>query len=240
MKKRSALFFLFFTAVSAIAAETANSKITLLGHNLTPTTYSLPQGKFTAGTYALAYGVTDHWTIGTSPWFDVLYNMPTVVNRISFTLNTFIERLNVELHYFKTFPYGLNRYIQESFFARVTGSHKFTAAYTLNVSAGYQYFFVDTRPYSLRLISGKSTPYNASVSTLSEIRLLDRFGVFLEMGVLGLNYSVPYLHLGASAFYHWDWGFFQFGFSQTSSMGEVPLYGPIVYVHPEIQLQTFF
>ena len=124
-----------------LAAEECSNTGLLLGHNFTPTSYTLPGRKLTFGNYALAYGITDSWTIGTSPWLILSYNMPMLETKFGFCLDSFIQRLSIDANYFKTFSYGRSLFQQESTFVRVTGSHRFSEAYTLHLSLGHQYFF---------------------------------------------------------------------------------------------------
>lgn len=239
------LFYAFLLVGSLSAADEFPSNLPLLGHNLTPTSYTIPEGHFTPGTFAVAYGITGDWSIGTSPWIIAAYNMPMIESKFGFRTDTFFQHASLDLNYFRTFEYGFNFYKQESTFVRLTGSHRFSETYTLHISAGHQYFFDDTKPYSLRLIPGNGSRTNLSLSTLNEFHLFAKgLGVFAEVGLMGLNYSVPWLHTGLSAFYYRNWGLFQLGVSRTVSLGRVPYYvnaGPVTvaYWHPEIQIQFF-
>jgi hypothetical protein len=231
---------LLLLAVSVPAAATQSS--VLLGHNLTPTTYGLSKGGVTAGTYALAYGLSDQWTIATSPWLIVNYNMATVITRITTAPGEQLPRAALEVSYFKTIPMLWNRYTQESLFIRATGSFSLGPSHVMHLSAGYQYFFDYARPFSLRLVPpwDTETPQTLSASTLQEIHLSDHLGVFLEAGLLGVNYLHPYLHLGASFFWKWDWGLLQAGLSRSSLMTSAVDYGYYNRVwHPELQFQTY-
>ena len=242
------IFFLFFIlcTFSTLSFCTENETVPpLFGHNLTPTSYTLPPQRFTLGTYVVGYGISENLTLGTSPWLVLAYNMPMLELKLALQTNTFFERISVDGTYFKTFPYGSNLYEQESTFLRITGTHQFIQNYALHVSVGHQYFFNDAKPFSLRLIPGNGSRTNVSLSTLNEIHLVENVGAFIELGLMGLTYSVPWLHAGLSGFYYWGWGLVQLGYSRTVSLGEVPYFADegaatIVYWHPEIQLQVFF
>ncbi len=225
--------------------ESEKSYLPLFGHNLTPTSYTLADKQLTLGTYVVGYGLSENVTIGTCPWLVLAYNMPMIEMKVAFHPDIFFERISIDANYFKTFPYARNLYEQESTFLRVTGTHKFTEIYSLHVSVGHQYFFNDNRPFSLRLIPGNGSRTNLSLSTLNEINLIGNLGMFVELGLIGLNYSVPWLHTGLSGFYWWGWGLIQFGYSRTVSLGGVRYYvggdnATVVYWHPEIQFQVFF
>jgi hypothetical protein len=77
---------------------------------------------------------------------------------------------------------------------------------------------------------------------LSEIHLTEHLGVFVELGTLGLNYAVPYLHTGLSVFGKWNWGVIQLGMSRSKSFRPVQTgiagykFTDTVW-HPEVQLQ---
>jgi hypothetical protein len=228
---------------------------TAFGHNLTPTSYVLPKNHFTVGAYAIAYGITDRLQVSTSPWIDLLYNMPALNVKYAFDGNEIFQQITVDGNLFKTFKFGENKNTQESFMGRVIGSHRFSENYTLHTVGGYQYFWNDERPFSLRLKPGNSDRFTLSLSTLHEFRLIDHLGFFFEAGLLGLNYNKPYLHLGVSSFVYWDWGLIQLGISQSSSLGKMPdekypgldqnAHGTIfsgvdTVIHPEIQIQFYF
>lgn len=225
--------------------STALEMPVLWGHNLTPTTYTLKKNQVTAGTYVLGYGVTDNFMICTSPWIDLLYNMPSIDGRYLIAeIKDF--RFLLDVSYFKTFQYLRNVYQQNSTFVRAVASQRFSSFYTIHEAFDYQYFWDETVPYSLDPTPGFQ--YTTSVSTLHEIHWFKHIGTFLEAGVLGLNYNTPYLHLGASAFGTWKNWMFQIGVSRSSSMGmEYAItnnygywYLSRVLWHPEIQLQAYF
>ncbi len=240
MKK--VIWTLLLLGLSAFGDSTSSPM--LAGHNFTPTSYTLKNKQITLGTYVIGFGITDNWTVGTCPWLLTAYNMPMIETKYAIQTDSFFQRVSLDANYFKTFAYFKNLYKQESVFIRLTGTHRFDELYALHVSLGYQYFFDDEHPFSLRLIPGKATPVNLNLTTLSEFQLSPHFGAFAEFGLAGLNYSVLWLHTGLSGFYKWDWGMAQLGFSRTVSLGQVPYYtngdtAQVVYWHPEIQLQFF-
>jgi len=226
----------------------------LLGHNFTPTTYTLAEDVVTIGTYGIGYGISDDVSISTSSWLDVSYNMPNLGIRYATDVDGFVDRFAIEPMYFKTFPYFYNDYEQESFFVRTTVAKNFSDFYVLNASLGYQYFINDRRAFSLRLEPGLSrSKHHLSLSTLHELYISQHLGVLLELGLAGLNYDTLYSQLGTSVFVRWSWGLLQLGLSRTRSLGEVDLdrwyrfddgrianYGEISIYHPEVQLQFYF
>lgn len=227
-----------------------DSRSVLLGHNLHPTSYTLKKRETTAGFYALAYGITDYLMIGTSPWIVVNYNMPMVDLKIAAAPGGWIHQVSLEQMYFKTQKFGWDKYKQESWTTRLTASHRFSTDYTLHVSSSFQYFVDETAPYSIRLLPGNGDRYALSLGALNEIHFNERFGMFAELGALGLNYAgAPYAHSGLSAFYREEWGHVQLGLSHSMPLkrgvstlraeglvysGELRRYSQL---HPEVQVQ---
>lgn len=228
--------------------ETLESAVVLFGHNLTPTTYTLKKDQATVGFYAFAYGITDNWFIGTSPWIDLDYNMPMINTRIGLLNDSDKFRVSLDASYFKTFHFGNDKFQQESIFARLIASRKISENYIIHGSFGYQYFWEDSYPYSLRLSPTNGDRYTTSLSTLHEINFSRSFGIFAEIGLLGLNYASRYLHWGLSGFIKWPAVLLQIGLSQSRSLGPVHFVNPVsdywyerqVVLHPEIQLQFYF
>ncbi len=224
----------------------------LVGHNLTPTTYTAHANTWTIGTFAIGYGINDNVMLATSPWLVAFYNMPNAILRFGTLTHGWFDQWAWEFDYFHTYKYGLNNYQQISVFNKITGTTHFSDYYSLHASVSYQYFFDDTRPFSLRLVPGNNTKYELAIGTLHEIRLSPYFGMFLEIGVLGLNYASPYCQYGASLFWKWSGGYLQLGLSRSVPIGEPHF--PFMYrliwedtftntisiVHPEIQLQFTF
>jgi hypothetical protein len=202
----------------------------LLGHNLTSTSYTLKKNQLTVGTYLVGYGITDSFMISTSPWIDLLYNMPMINARYLVTqLDDF--RVLVDANYFKTFPYLRNMYEQNSTFARIVASEKFSSFYTLHGSFGYQYFWDENAPYSLDPTPGNQ--FTTSLSTLHEMHWFKHAGTFFEAGVLGMNYPTPYLHLGVSRSNSMG-----MEYAVTNNYGY--WYLSRVLWHPEVQFQAYF
>lgn len=238
----------------------------LLGHNLDPTTEVLPAGTFMAGSYAVGYGISDHWMIATSPWMIVQYNMPMIDSKFSFPVGLgLLRQVSIEGMFFKTFPYGMNIYQQESTFDRITGTFQWDELprYKLHLTLGFQYFFNDEAPYSLNMIPsmsvgqctdqscGAPTPATLSLGALHEFDLARRYGFFLETAVLGFNYENPYLHTGASIFFKGESWMAQLGASFSWSTEPVQRFyadgsvyeqdiGHYWAVHPEVQAQWEF
>ena len=223
-------------------------KAILFGHNVTPTSYTLSKGTSSVGIYAIAYGVTDHLMLATSPWIDYDYNMYNAHLRYGGKIADG-QRLTFGLSYFKTYQSPISHYQQESVTTQLIHSIDVSPVYTLHTVATYMYYFDDTNPYSLRMESFNSDPYELILSTLHEARLSDHIGLCGEIGMLGLNYVYPYVHYGASMnFIGKNW-MVQAGVSHTFHPGLT--YDGRTYaegasskqtdaVHPEMHAQIYF
>jgi len=190
----------------------------LLGHNLTPTSYTLEKNSVVLGLYYIGYGVTDNFMVATSPWMLGLYNMPMLDFKLGFFPPLF-DHASVELMYFKTAEFLLNDFHQNSTWFRLTTTSEFGKNYRLHVCLGIQYFFDDLLAFSMRPPPTNNTPLTISFSTLQEIHFSQHWGTFLESGFLGINYPNRYLHLGLSGFYQWSRGYLQLGLSKTIPIG---------------------
>ena len=230
----------FICALAFLFTQNSHASPILIGHNLTPTSYVLPEGEFTLGTYAVAYGVTERWTLATSPWLIINYNMPVITSKLLLFGLEGPQSLTLETSYFKTFPYLMNMYEQESFFVRLIATQRFTSYYALHFCGGIQYFINQHIPYSLHINKHQTGHMTTSFSMLNELFFTQQLGFFLEAGVLGLNYPEPYSHLGASVFLRFQTWMIQAGISVSSIIGEpnpFTYHGQRQLIHPEMQLQ---
>lgn len=232
------------------------------GHNLISTTETLPAKQFTVGTYFVGYGVSDQFNVVTNTWLLVFYNMLNVGTRYAFTLSKEAKiRLAFDAVWFKTEEYALNWYRQHSVFARATASKAFSETYELNVSFGYQYYFNRDIAFSLRPVPVNDSETTLNFGTLHEFKINDKWGVFFEAALLGLNYPNKYFHTGLSGYYSWGKGLLQLGFSRSIPFGGTQFRGgetdaefsdergirrQSVYFknrapfHPECKLQFYF
>lgn len=237
----------------------SNHSNLLLGHNVTPTSYTLGKNQLVAGPYYIGYGLTDQLMIATSPWVIAAYNMPMVDLKYGFSPSVIFEHASAEFMYFKTAEFGLDWYHQESTWLRFTGTNHIGPGYDLHTCLGIQYFIDAQVPFSLRPPPTNNTPLTISLTQLNEFHLSEHWGTFIEWGVLGVNYPDRFLHLGASIFYQWKTGYLQAGASKTFAIGpEYINYGDVydhmrvneygerttsIYylvdepIHPEIQLE---
>lgn len=227
-----------------------------VGHSLTQTTYTLNEGQMMAGTFAMAFGVTDSITLATSPWLLGLYNMPNVIVRTKLDLMKDLA-LGVQGGYMRTEPYLQDQYKMEASYFNALVSKKWSRNFTTHLQLNVMNFSDDERPFSLR-VENPTTPLQISVSALSEISIFkkykDEFGLGLEVGRIGINEILPYNHVGLSLFRKVGSLLIQGGVSISATPNVVlndltyigrsnlpagPEFKKIV-THPEVQLQWFF
>lgn len=227
-----------------------------VGHSLTQTSYTLPEGKWMLGTFALGYGLTDDVTLGTSPWLLTLYNMPNVVLRMKKALST-STAIGAHTGYMKTQEYLQNFYKMEAFYGNLIFSHVFSKNLRTHIQLNAMYFKDDEKPFSIR-VENPTTPVQISLSAVNEIIAYKKasieYGLGLEVGVLGMNEELPYYHGGLSVYRKVKDLFIQVGLSvsattnvstsdfQYVSQGNLPSGDEFreIMTHPEIQIQYYF
>lgn len=227
-----------------------------VGHSLSQTSYTLPEGKWMVGTFALGYGLTNNVTLGTSPWLLTLYNMPNVLLRTKKELSA-SSAIGVHLGYMKTAEYLRNDYSMELFY----GNLLYSAVINKNIRTHFQVnameFINEARPFSIR-VSRPSTPVQVSISNVSEISIFKKrnheIGLGLEFGYLGVNESTPYMHGGFSVYRKTKGLLLQVGMSLSASnnvgvsdfsyvgRGNLPPGREFreILTHPEVQVQYYF
>lgn len=256
MNRLLIFLFIFFLSHSVWA------QAQLLGHNLSPTTYTLRKGELSVGTYAAIYGVSDNLTLGASPWMYFDYNMYTAVMRYGKQVNE-KSRIGGQLIYFKTDRESFhisNGYQMEAYSGNLTYSKFLNSRFTLHFNLNHMYFRDETLPFSLRREPFNDEPYQTTITMLSEIKATEDWGFLVESGILGLNYKYPQLIFGISSHLKFDNYLIQFGFNMTSTpealfrgprydannenggrLSKNELEGQNDFsVHPEIQLQYTF
>lgn len=194
----------------------------LIGHNLFTTTYVLPAGVWSAGNYAIVRGMSDFWSVGFSPWIYGNYNMAHVNFRAGQELGGGV-RTSFEANYFETFGVRWAQYKQKSVFLRNTWTVPLGQGVFLHPGFGYQYFWEDESPFSLRPFPFNHDRYTLSFGALSEWRFSNSWSMFLEAGILGLNHRRVFKHVGLSVTKHWKNSYLQIGMSYSwRRKGEKP------------------
>ncbi len=245
MKSLSSLLIFVFPLLSQASFS--------FGHNLASTSETLSQGQSTVGSYALGYGVTDRLTVATSPWLIFGYNMNNAILRHSIPVNVDNE-IGQQLAYFETNPKLGDAYVMRAMSYSLTWKTVVDPSYTLYLCGNYMYFWNEKLPFSLRREPYNGLPYQFSFSTLHQFHISNGFLTQFEVGVLGANYTYPFLHGGASLGYFGKRFSYQIGasvsrvgqpgtwhkpdyYTETAVEGEST---EAISVHPEVQLQAWF
>ena len=236
--------------------STFTSSNFFVGHSLSQTTYTLEKGQAMAGTFAMAYGVTDSVTLATSPWLLGLYNMPNFIVRTKLDVSKHLG-LGFQAGYMRTEPYLQDSYKMEASYFNALVSSKWSRLFISHFQLNVMNFLDDERPFSIR-VAQPTTPLQISVSVLNEISVFkkykDEFGIGLELGRIGVNEPLPYNHFGFSFFRKVDKLLIQLGVSISATpnveSSDLAFIGSSmlpsgeefkkIVTHPEVQLQWFF
>lgn len=209
----------------ALKSTTAAFGSRSIGHLVTPNNNTLSQGEVALGTLYLGVGVTDNWTIGTSPFVWANFSMMNILSRWAWDISSH-DRMGVELGYFKSFgenqkPGGGQQFCQEhpefkqcegqgrpeggytnfkmeAWDVKLTYTRRMLEWYRASLALTYYHYIDDERPFSLRMDPQNDDMYALNLTSLHEVRLNENWFLNLEGGVWGMNYSFPYLHTGSS------------------------------------------
>lgn len=245
-------------------------KSIFIGHNATPTTYSMRAHTITVGNYGVGYSPSDSLLIATSPWIWTSYKTANLVAKWTRPVGD-RWRMGAFAGYFRSLDDGplpadgvLNRYQFETAALQALASYEWSNA-VVHAGFKYSYFVNDDRPYSLRMDPGdESIRGQLDLTFLIEQKIAEKMRLNLEFGSLALSGLQPYLHLGASWALLMDSWLLQLGASYTAQWGNIgrdnfwtPGYrdnrwkrtsngqytgtGYLVSaLHPEVQVQYFF
>ena len=185
--------------------------------------------------------------------------MPYLGLKYAWVSDSEYSSVSLEGLYFKTYPYGDRLFEQESYFLRLTYGFEYFNLWNVYFSGGYQYFFNDKRAYSLRAVTQSDDPRTLSISMLQVWNFHRQAAILIELGILGMNYAVPFQHYGASINLRFDKWMIQLGFSQGVSRSAIDyeidddgrmywsgtskgyLQHQVVSItHPELQIQYLF
>jgi len=202
MIRNKLLIFLFlpvfFSIDKAIAEE---QKAVFFGHLLTPTTYVPRKKTFTAGSHILGYSLNDSLLVGTSSFLALFYNSPNLFLKYGRKYNE-ESRWAIQFDYLKSSNTDLvesgSKYEMEALMLWGIWSKDVNKIYSIHYSLSYMYFINEGQPHSLRREPFNDQPFQFSLTTLHEVKITERYGIAGEVGILGLNYSLPNLHAGLS------------------------------------------
>lgn len=200
-----------------------------IGHLLSSNNNVLPDGKASVGTMYAGYGLSNNWTIASSPFVTYSFDMLNLVTRAAYDLDK-KRRIGFDLGYFKTFgnpkseyadicaqnnggvpddscAYQLEKTRGFKNFKMEAWSFKFTYTklvvpfYRFNTTLSYFYYIDARRPFSLHMDPQNNDKYALNLTTLHEFRLKQNQFLHAELGLWGLNYKYLYYHTGLSYSY---------------------------------------
>ena len=171
-----------------------------LGHNLSQTWYIPDKGSATIGTQVAGYGISKNLYVGTSPWMYTSYNMHNIAFKASSDWMR-DNKLGLTAAYFKTGEFYPNKYVMEAASVWVVKAYDVSDDWVAHVNLNYMYFWDETLPFSLRREPFNDQPYQFSLTVLNELRTTKNIGFGTELGVLGVNYTYPHIHVGVSVRY---------------------------------------
>lgn len=221
-----------------------------IGHLVTPNNNLLEKGETGFGTLYAAYGFTDHFSFGVSPFALLGFNMVNFMGRLAKDVST-KERVGFDFAYFKTFDDGDRtdyQFKMEAWDIKFTYNNLLKPWYRMNISTSFYYYINDERPFSLRMDPGRAgEPYALNLTSLHEFRLMEGLFVNFEGGFWGLNYAYPYYHVGTTLNMQSESFLFGLGVSTTFSPSfpkekakTFAGYESPQSIHPELQVQAFF
>lgn len=183
-------------------------KVLSWGHNLSPTTNTLPEKTVSAGIYLLGYGFSDDIMIATSPWFHMFYNMDSYIIKsklhngkdysIAFQTAYFKSKNKAQIENSDRNQFVGNYYQMEAILSNLIFTKKITPYYIFSTNFGHHYYLDETVPFSVRRESFKDSPYQFNLSTYHEFLLEENFSIGTEFGLLGMNYLYPQVITGIS------------------------------------------
>jgi hypothetical protein len=249
--------FLFLVVGILFAQE---KPVELIGHNLTPSVYTLHKNQFTLGNYTLAYGLSENILVATSPWLYTNYNMQSWVIKSRGTIGD--NYWGLQIGYFKTLRVPPNVFDMEAYGVWAVHQLKIQDNYSFTYGFNILQFINDNVPFSLRRASFDSNKTQISLVTLHEFNVNKHYGFLAEIGIIGPDYVYPNLHWGFSLHYRNSWFLGQLGLSSSgllSRLGQQNVsinytaghgqtiqqeydeyYKSTVVPHPEIQIQFYY
>jgi hypothetical protein len=237
--------FLLVISVSFAKAKTSKNEFQSrsVGHLLTSNNQVLQKNHWGLGTMFAGYGITDRWTVATSPFVLFDFNMFNLQSRAVWQLNK-KSRFGIDLGYYKSinpkkseyYDYclanspttpvdqctegierivGFKKFKMEAWAFKGTYSQLLTAKYRFSTSLSYFYYTDDERPFSFRMDPANNDKYSLALTTLHEMKVARRGYLNVEVGFWGLNYQHPYYHAGLTYNHQTENWVFAIGASST-------------------------
>lgn len=207
-------------------ANNESFKSLSMGHLLSSNNTGLAKKQWSLGTMYAGYGITDRWTVVTSPFVLYDFEMLNFQSRYAWDLKNG-GRIGFDVGYFKSLEnknseylayclsrvppvpvaeciesteraLGYKNFKMEAWSLKTTYTHLIHKTYRANVTLGYFYYADDTRPFSFRMDPANDDKYSLSLTSLHEFKISKKRFINLEAGFWGLNYQHPYYHAGLS------------------------------------------
>lgn len=229
------------------------------GHNLSQTSVLLPAKSCTVGIQILACGISNRFSVGTSPWLLTDYSMPNVYLRFGLAESE-SSRLAYQFSYFKA--ERRNEYIgydMEAVWNGFVYSSRIAPAAIAHLNFQVNYYANEVRPFSLRRRSTVNSPWQLNASMLLQADLGAGFFLLGELALLDFARPPFRFHSGASIGRrsgNWEW---HGGYSITAAprawfspvrvdLGYFPTDQQVTIdqlqadfsMHPEFSVQYFF
>ncbi len=206
-------------SVGQPGGQVQESRVRPFGHNISSTSYVLDRGQCTLGlVQAVACGVTDRLSIGTSPWLDYSYNMYSALMRLQVGDPTQETRQAIQFAYIKNYLQALGYYEMEMGWVTYVKTYFIEPGFVIHLNLQGMYYWDDAYPFSLRRPWVDRRPFQLNSSILNEIHLSGRWYVNAETGFLGLIQSNPNIIFALSFEYRTNHWLAHFGASQTGTL----------------------
>ncbi|MES3036588.1 MAG: hypothetical protein V4736_01655 [Bdellovibrionota bacterium] len=190
-------------AAAAPATEDIRFDTFRVGHNLSATSDVLGRGQCSAGVQVLGCGVTNRFTLGTSPWLVKDYRMASIGVRYLLSEDG-DNRWAIQSNYFKTFRKRniqasmLDDYQMEALWLMLVRTLKMEDHYKVHINLHTNYYWDQKMPFSLRRPYPNANPLQVNLTTLHELELVGGWFSFIEVGFLDLLNAPLHGHMGSS------------------------------------------
>jgi hypothetical protein len=206
MRKLRGLAVIFFLVISSRAYGEQPYALPF-GHDTSSTSYTLHSKECTIGLQTLACGISNYFSLGTSPWLFTDYNMLNMLGRLRLRTSDKSQD-SIQIGYFKTFP-TVNHPVQGDYQMDLTWLYFIRTVFltpdaNIHLNAQAMYFRDDTRPFSLRRPWIDRKPMQLNATALTELHVLGGWYLNAELGILGLIQSNPE-YLFAITFERFQW-----------------------------------
>ena len=192
--QKISLLSLFVVCVASSSAFGEQPYAMPFGHDTSTTSYTLHGGECTAGLQTVACGVSNYFSLGTSPWLFDEYNMVNFLARLRLRTSE-TSQDTIQVGYFKTYE-TVNHAAQADYQMDLTWFYFVRTLFltpdaAVHLNAQAMYFRDDKRPFSLRRPWLDRRPVQLNATALTELHVIGGWYINAELGILGLIQSSP-------------------------------------------------